>query len=783
MEIDAPARSVRLSAGELARFRSAPTSNSGANGQWRATLGQEWHQTAAEQIQTKYPEARFEQTIKAIWHHRDWTFHIQGRIDQIIPIGKNKITLREVKTIRMALPMPEEELVTYYPHHLAQLAIYLNLTRVLPEFESFKLNAELCWIDIDHGTLQVLTLNEDAAQAAFTRQLDALLPFLNDRREARQRLQEATLKPPFKSLREGQAEFQEALEKACQAAPTILLQAPTGFGKTGLVLQQALQGLKNGVYERCLFLSSQSTGQVQTRIQLESMLGDGLRSLQMRNRQEHRIESASHTCTGDTRCETDLATQWERAGLRPEAFFKKGNFELEQAKTLGRESGICPYALTKSCLPYAEIWIGDANYVFNPASKGVFENVYGFNPARTCLIIDEAHNLPQRAANALSLDLRATEFLFALDALQTGGAKRQLLATGRALAHWIDQQKEGATLPPNKKYEALDLAEDFDRQFQNAQFDYASTPPFALKLAHRINDLASALAEPSDQFLAWVPSKGVLQTSCLDPRAWIAECLRPYGSRILMSATLAPFDDFIARCGLDPKPEQTHIVKGYAPWRNTAYQIAIDSRVDTRLKNRHLHYATTAHSAAALVQKSPGVPVVIFLSSYQYAENIRTYLEATHPEIRARVQPRGVDLAEQEHFIESSLLQDDVIFLILGSSYAESIDALGGRIRFAMVVGPALPEVNCVQQARTEAHPANDRSVVFRDLYLLPGMRRIHQALGRLVRAPGQETTILLQGKRFAEAEFHKQLAPEYQSETLLNNDNEFFEWLEKIPN
>jgi Rad3-related DNA helicase len=147
------------------------------------------------------------------------------------------------------------------------------------------------------------------------------------------------------------------------------------------------------------------------------------------------------------------------------------------------------------------------------------------------------------------------------------------------------------------------------------------------------------------------------------------------------------------------------------------------------------------------------------------------------------VQPRGVDLEQQEQFIESSLMQDDVIFLILGSSYAESIDALGGRIRFAMVVGPALPEVNCVQQARAEAHPSNDRSIVFRDLYLLPGMRRIHQALGRLVRAPGQKTTILLQGKRFAEAEFRNQLALEYQSETLLNNDNEFFEWLEKLPN
>lgn len=775
MQIDPLERSIQLSVGELASFRNAPPAPRPGGGSWRAALGQEWHQTAAEQTAQQFPEARFEVPLEAIWRHRDWTFRIQGRIDQIIPAPHDGLTLREVKTIRASLPAPAEELAARYPQHLAQAATYLALARVRPEFQAATLRAELAWIDIDTGTVQIQSLGP-GDETRFNQQLDALIPFLEDRRSARGRLLDAELKPPFETLREGQAEFRTALRAAALEAPTLLLQAPTGFGKTGLVLEHALQSLLDGVHERLIFLSSQSTGQVQTRVQLEAMLGTGLRSIQMRNRREHRIESAAHTCTGDTRCEAELATRWHDADLRPEEFFRSGTFELEAAKSLGRETGICPYALTKSCLPYAEVWIGDVNYCFNPASRNVFEQSYGFDPARTCLVVDEAHNLPRRAADALSHTLRATEWLFALEALESAGAKRQVLAVGRALAHWIDRQKPGNPLPTNKQYEALDLCEDFSRGFREARLDYAATPPFALDLAHRIHDLAEALARPQQEYLAWIPADGTLRAECLQPAPWIRECLRPFARQILMSATLAPYPEFMARCGLEA--ESLQVVEGHAPWREDAYRVAVDTRVDTRLKNRHLHFETTARSVAACIARSPGVPVAVFFSSYQYAENVRAYLETLEPQARAAIQPRGLELAEQEAFIQSALLTEDALFLILGSSYAESIDALGGRVHTAIVVGPALPEVNCVREARVTAHPSDDRETAFHECYRLPGMRRIHQALGRLVRAPGHRATILLQGRRFAEAPYQEALAPEYQSTTRIENEAQLFDWL-----
>jgi Rad3-related DNA helicase len=158
---------------------------------------------------------------------------------------------------------------------------------------------------------------------------------------------------------------------------------------------------------------------------------------------------------------------------------------------------------------------------------------------------------------------------------------------------------------------------------------------------------------------------------------------------------------------------------------------------------------------------------------------VKAYTEALHPEMRLERQPRGGDLSEQSCFIEQSLLSSDALFLILGSSYAEGIDQLGGRVELIIVVGPALPEVNLIQKTKMEQHPGVTREDAFRDVYIRPAMQRIHQALGRIVRAPGQSARVLLHGKRFAEKAYLDELAPEYQAENFIDNEAELREWLE----
>jgi Rad3-related DNA helicase len=168
----------------------------------------------------------------------------------------------------------------------------------------------------------------------------------------------------------------------------------------------------------------------------------------------------------------------------------------------------------------------------------------------------------------------------------------------------------------------------------------------------------------------------------------------------------------------------------------------------------------------------------VFFPSYRYAETIVTELERQHSLLRIALQPRLHDLAAQTAWVEESLVLADVLFLVLGSSFAEGIDLLGGRVSHAMVVGPALPEVNAVQRARLDALSALGREPAFRRVYRLPGLQKVNQALGRLVRAPGHRAKVLLHCRRFVEPAFASLLAHDYQFGATVANEVDLDAWL-----
>jgi Rad3-related DNA helicase len=774
MQIDAVQRSVRLNVRELAVFRNHPAPRGHGRSPWRAAVGQQWHQAAATETVAAESAARTEARVECVWRHRSWEFCLSGRIDQLIP-GDAGFLVREVKTIRSPLPASEEALLADYPDYFTQVSIYRALLEVLPDYAGQAVEAEIQFINIENGARQSVPLGPREFDL-FEGQLDHLIRFLDERRDRCLRLNAADIKPAFAELRPGQADLFSTLSESALRSKVVLLQAPTGFGKTGIVLEHALTHMQSGLYERCIYLSSKSTGQLETIRQLRQMIGDDLRYLQMRNREAHRIESPLHTCTGDGRCDEQTEARWQAADIFPPAHFEAGTVSLEQARAVGASTGICPYAFTKGCLPYAEVWIGDSNYVFSPDSQSVFNDAAGFNPARTLLIVDEAHNLPERTADSLSVEIKAGDCLFAIEELRNRGAPRRLLNIAAEIVRWLEGLRPESPLNASQIYTGLDLCEDFSEQLPQADFDYAATAPFALDLIWQIPRLVPCLAAPPHEYLNWMPQPGILRSTCLDASDWIEACLKPFGGAILMSATLEPCAAFAESCGL--KEEATSLAIGQAPWREAAYDVAIDRRVDTRLRARGKSYETTARTVAHCVQASPGTPIAVFFSSYQYADNVLAYAEAAHPELRIQRQPRGGHLEERSRFIEESLLTADAIFLILGSSYAEGIDQLGGRVEHIMIVGPALPEVNLIQKTMVEQHSGLSSEDAFRDVYIRPAMRRIHQALGRIVRAPGQHARVLLHGKRFDEPAYHRELAPEYQTHRYIDREDDLRAWL-----
>jgi Rad3-related DNA helicase len=778
-------RTASLSVGEFASFAIGPREGGpGAAGPWRALLGQHWHNELRNRARQEFPAAEFEVPVEETVTHRRWRLTLTGRIDQRIPAAEGgPELLREIKTITRDVPAAEEELRADHPSYFRQLATYLVLRRL----RGLAATGELVFVEASSGLSQNVRLTP-FDEALVHHQLDALVEFLESRSRAAERRRQLEFKTPFAKLREGQESVAEDLASGFAEARHVLFEAPTGFGKTGCALEHALGRLRAGDFARVIWLTGKSTGQIQVVRTLEAMAVEGGSPLpvwQVRNKAEHCVNDLFHCVSDACRFLAGCADRWPASGLARFVQEPAIPHDLPALRTAGRDALICPYEITRTALAYHDIWIGDYNYVFAPGNRGLFAEQPGFNAAETLLVIDEAHNLPSRVADAHSHVARLSDAreLAAVLEHERAPTALQLAVDGWALL--LGGLRVAPSLDPDTAEAVADALERLVELTTSQPLDYAALGPEPSRLLWQFPALQEFLDDESLVKLLWVARDGELSFTCLDASAVIGATLASYGGALLMSATLSPFATTAAACGLAAAPELGAIdaVRPWSarraptPWRDQAYDVAVDLRVDTTLRHRAAHYATTAATIEAL-RASSARAVTVFFPSYAYADAVIRALEESGRVLRVAMQPKLPDLAAQTAWVDENLALSDALFLVLGSSFAEGIDLLGGRVTHAMVVGPALPEVNAVQKARQAALAELGREEAFRRVYQIPGLQKVNQALGRLVRAPGQRAKILLHCRRFAEPAYASLLAPEYQMYGEIADDAELSTWL-----
>ena len=908
MDFSLDARTARLSVGEFSSFKLGPHaagSGGGSAGVWRAQLGTHWHHELRAQATATAPATEFEVPIEGRLVHRGWTLTLTGRIDQLLrptpapvdcreaplrppadtchvlrdkpsvpppekchvlrdtsPVAlPNVLILREIKTVTRALPVDESELRRDYPEYFVQLATYAALWRLDPQNALLRpsateeprsplsgLSSQLVFVEASSGLAQTVTLTS-ADDALLRGQLERVAEFLTLRHRARERLRHLRFRPPFASPRPGQETTQRDLTATFERHPLVLFEAPTGFGKTGVLLEFALGQLRSGHFDRALYLTSKSTGQLQVVRTLAAMTAEptsppvqsqeltvevapsaapsasdsatfnsplptdatapAVASWHVRNKSEHCVNAVFHCVRESCSYLDNLAQRWPTTGLARFYIDEHHARDLDTLRAAGRDARVCPYEITRAALAFNDVWIGDYNYVFAPANRSLFYNQPGFDPARTLLLLDEAHNLPSRVADAHSHVVRAEDVRAVLAELDHLHSPAALVRAWESWTLLVGALQPVELLDHALEADAADTLSKIADQLALTPPDPSALGPTLSAILWQAPQLAAWLADPALKKLLWTPRAAELHFTCIDAADTIGETLRTFGGAVFASATLTPIDAFTSAIGLSPSlvsnlkspvsnspasvpmlsaqlstlsastalSAPTHL-RAHTPWRDAAYDLAVDARVDTTFHHRSRHFATTAATIAAL-HASAASCVAVFFPSYAYADSIARLITAGFP-LRVAVQPKLRDLAAQSAWVDESLALADALFLVLGSSFAESIDALGGRITHAMVVGPALPEVNALQRARLdEATRAGlTREQAFRRVYQIPGITRVNQALGRLVRAPGQRARVILHCQRFLEPSYASLLAPEYQLGANLLADADLTAWL-----
>ncbi|MBT3467755.1 MAG: DEAD/DEAH box helicase family protein [Opitutae bacterium] len=776
MEIDPNQRIASLNVRELSEFRNhlPRRPNFGGPSRWRATLGQKWHETLRKKAESEPGNATFEKTLKSTWIENGWQINLTGKIDQLIA-NDGSTTICEIKTIAQLVPMDEDELLYQYPAYFAQLQTYLAMALHNGLANNLDLQGELIFINITEGLSQTVKLTSTNL-GIYETQREKLKKYLSQRSIDHNRVRSFSFTPPFPSWRSGQEDALEKLRyqhEQIRHEQPLYFEAPTGFGKTGVALQFALEKLQAGAYDKIFCLTGKSTGQNQILLQLAAMQKhESPRFYQLRSREEHAINSNAHSCNGRD-CTRDLEHKWTQSGLNPGLLFGQGTPSLEQVRKLGAETGICPYEISRSLISYADIIIGDFNYVFSERHKTLLLNQEGLPLKRILLLIDEAHNLPSRVQESLSASTNMQSANSLLAGLETTRAPAKVRILAHRWTEFLQALEPTPSLQLSRLYEAEDLLSDLLDEIINNPINWDSLPENSYEVLRELLHLRNLLGNCQVPLLAWVRYPGEVQISCLDPSQAIAESLSIFGGKLLMSATLSPIENFIRSCGQNPT--EACLITADADWRDDAYRFAIDLRVDTRLKNRVKHGKTTAETIIQFANSGKG-PVVAYFPSYEYAEAIQQIILKQSIELPVALQRRGIPLAQQNTFLKESLKTAKVLLLMMGGSFAESIDLMGGQVSRAIIVGPSLPVADNVQHARMARLEELDTETAYHRICREPALMRIQQAIGRMVRAPGQSATILFHCCRFSENNYKTLF--DKNSPTRINNNQEFKDWL-----
>jgi DNA excision repair protein ERCC-2 len=698
---------------------------------------------------------------------------VRGRADGYDP-DENR--LEEVKTYRGDL----HSMADNRRHlHWAQLKIYGWL--LCADKRLSDINLTLVYFDV--ASLQETPLTEHFSAASlkeyFETHCERFLAWATQELAHRQARDAAlgTLAFPHPTFRPGQRELAEAVYKTAQAGACLMAQAPTGIGKTIGTVFPLLKAVPKKQLDKLFFLAAKTPGR---RLALDAMArikGTGplpLRVMELVAR-DKACEHPGKACHGDA-CPLakgfyDRLPQARSAAVAHAA--TEGPLDKAALRDVALTHHVCPYYLSQELVTWSDVVVGDYNYYFD--TSALLHGQASGNQWRVGVLVDEAHNLVERARKMYSATLSQAQ-LQQLHATAPRAVRGALERLNRGLLELQqEQQARGETYQVHPELpapflktlgQAITQITDFllanptrmDGELQDFYFEALHFSRMAEEFgAHSIFDVTlqteagrDGLGQVLGQQLAVLNIRNVVPAPFLAPRFAAAQ------STALFSATLSPQNYYADTLGL---PAGTVWTEVQSPFLAEQLQVSVVSDVSTRFQHRDDSLSPIVDLMARQYEGLPG-NYLAFLSSYDYLQKLATLFRQRYPHIPVWEQTRGMEETARDAFLARFTLESRGIgFAVLGGSFAEGIDLPGDRLIGAFIATLGLPQKNLVNEQIKERMGVNFGAGQSYDYtYLYPGLQKVVQAAGRVIRTTSDRGVVYLIDDRFTRPEIRSLL-------------------------
>lgn len=717
------------------RFTPAPTPEEGLLGHQIIAKRRPVHYESEVRLSGRYPG-----------------LEVTGRADGYDPIAP---CVEEVKTFRSTL----ERIPDNQRHvHLAQAKIYGWLLCQLHGLSEITVAVVYYHVITGEEFSEPETYAAIELERFFNQHCEAFLAWAEAETAHRTRrnvsLQAMTFAHP--SYRVGQKSLANAVYRAARDERVLLAQATTGIGKTLATLFPQLKAMGEYDRDRLFFLTAKTPGRQLALDALQSLRRNcydlQLRVLEFVARDKACLHK-DKVCHGES---CPLAQGfYDRLPAAREAAVRHRWLDHEQIQRIAREHSICPYYLAQEMAKWADVFVGDYNYYFDMSALLFALTI--LREWRVTLLIDEAHNLVDRARAMYTASLDSTALEAAQHAAPTK-LRRHFQRVAEAWHRAFRDQTESYQrydLMPDELLKALQrlvseltdvlserpsgLPAELMRYYFNALLFLRLSESFG---EHSLFDVV--VADPSNPL---TPTTLTLRN--ILPARFLANRFNSAVSATLFSATLSPTAYFQDLLGL---PENTQALDVASPFSHDQLRVHIAQHISTRYLDRPQSIAPIIDCMAQQFRAQPG-NYLAFFSSYSYLETTLAALQAAHPQIPTLAQQPNMTEVERLSFLER--FRDDstqIGFCVLGGAFAEGIDLPGKRLIGAFITTLGLPARNDInQEIERRMNARFGRG--FDYAYFYPGLQKVVQAAGRVIRTEHDRGVVYLLDERYARSQ------------------------------
>tara|TARA_B100001057_G_scaffold35496_2_gene32134 strand:+ start:274 stop:2526 length:2253 start_codon:yes stop_codon:yes gene_type:complete len=673
---------------------------------------------------------------------------LSGRADGYHP---HKNRLEEIKTHR-------GDVSRIRPHqralHRAQLRAYGAL---LCRQENRK-NVELALVYYDTGRDKETVLTETATAGELWQELETLCGLYKawaEQEEHHRELRDALLAKlrfPFPDFRPRQRQLAETVYKNSVKTGTLLLEAPTGLGKTLGTLFPALMAMPAAKQDRLYYLTCRNTARQlaldavdKLRHAQDELQPWPLRTLELVSKDDA-CEHPDKACHGES-CPLAKGFFDRLPDARAEAVQSKEPLNQENLAKIAADHDICPYFLAQEMARWCDLIIGDVNRLFDQSA--LLHGLIRQNNWQASVLVDEAHNLVDRARGMYSVQLEQQRLL-KLKKTAPKPVKAALDRTARAWQALIRDHGEQAqpvflaTLPAQllgALQAMVSVITDYladnppDLALQEVMFESVAF----MKLADSFGDHSLCEFQRSGR------GRASLTIQNLIPADFLIERFKAAHSVLLFSATLSPGVYYRDLLGL---PEDARFTSLPSPFSAGQLKVEFTPGISTRQVHREASLQPVAELIAKQYRTRPG-HYLAFFSSFKYAKEVSDALAKQAPDIPQRSQQPGMSAEQRRQFLaDFRKPEGSIAFAVLGGVFSEGIDLPGDQLIGAFVATLGLPPFDAWHEILKERLQQRFGEG-YNYTYLIPGLQKVAQAAGRVIRTPEDRGVIWLIDDRF----------------------------------